>query len=34
VGFDAMMLFVLGFGGAVGELVDPHRDDVGLLLDA
>lgn len=30
----AMALFVLGFGDALGETVDPRRDDVGLLLDA
>jgi hypothetical protein len=24
---------VLGFGEAFGELVDPRRDDQGLLLD-
>ena len=30
----AMALFVLGFGDALGELVDPGRDDEGLLLDA
>jgi hypothetical protein len=29
-----MALFVLGFGDAVGDIVDPRRDDVGLLLDA
>jgi hypothetical protein len=34
VGLHAMMLFVLGFGDAIGELVDLHRDDVGLSRDA
>jgi hypothetical protein len=29
-----MVLFVLGFGDAIGDVVDPRRDDVGLLLDA
>ena len=29
-----MALFVLGFGDAVGDIVDPRRNDVGLLLDA
>ena len=33
LGATAMALFVLGFGGALGELVDPRRDDQGLLLD-
>lgn len=28
-----MALFVLGFGDAIGDMVDPRRDDVGLLLD-
>jgi hypothetical protein len=28
-----MALFVLGFGDALGDLVDPRRDDQGLLLD-
>lgn len=28
-----MSLFVLGFGAALNELVDPGRDDQGLLLD-
>jgi hypothetical protein len=27
VDLHAMMLFLLGFGDAIGELVDPHRDD-------
>lgn len=34
MGIYAMALFVLGFGDAIGEIVDPRRDDVGLLLDA
>jgi DNA-binding XRE family transcriptional regulator len=34
MGVYAMTLFVLGFGDAVGDIVDPRRDDVGLLLDA
>jgi transcriptional regulator with XRE-family HTH domain len=34
MGVYAMALFVLGFGDALGELVDPRRDDQGLLLDA
>ncbi len=33
MGIYAMALFALGFGDAIGEIVDPHRDDVGLLLD-
>jgi DNA-binding XRE family transcriptional regulator len=33
MGVYAMVLFVLGFGGALGEIVDPRRDDQGLLLD-
>lgn len=33
MGIYAMALFVLGFGDAIGALVDPGRDDVGLLLD-
>jgi DNA-binding XRE family transcriptional regulator len=33
MGIYAMALFVLGFGDAIGEIVDPRRDDVGLLLD-
>jgi hypothetical protein len=28
-----MALFVLGLGDAVGDLVDPKCDDVGLHLD-
>ena len=34
MGVYAMALFVLGFSDALGELVDPRRDDQGLLLDA
>ncbi len=33
MGAYAMALFVLGFGTALGDLVDPRRDDVGLQLD-
>jgi hypothetical protein len=33
MGAYAMALFVLGFGNALGELVDPKRDEVGLQLD-
>ena len=33
MGAYAMALFVLGLGDAVGELVDPKRDEVGLHLD-
>jgi DNA-binding XRE family transcriptional regulator len=33
MGVYAMALFVLGFGGVLGEIVDPRRDDQGLLLD-
>lgn len=29
----AMTLFVLGFGEILGDLIDPSRDDQGLLLD-
>jgi DNA-binding XRE family transcriptional regulator len=29
----AMALFALGFGEALGELIDPGRDEQGLLLD-
>jgi len=34
LGVYAMALFVLGFGDALGDLVDSRRDDQGLLLDA
>jgi len=33
MGVYAMALFVLGFDDALGEIVDPRRDDQGLLLD-
>ncbi len=33
MGAYAMALFVLGLGTALGELVDPKADDVGLQLD-
>ena len=33
MGAYAMALFVLGFGGGMGDLVDARRDDVGLQLD-
>lgn len=33
LGTYAMALFVLGFGGAFGEVVDARRDDIGLLQD-
>ena len=34
MGTYAMTLFVLGFDQAFAEIVDPKRDDHGLLLDA
>jgi DNA-binding XRE family transcriptional regulator len=34
VGVYAMALFALGFGDAIGDLIDPRRDDIGLLQDA
>lgn len=34
LGVYAMALFVLGFGDVLADLVDPSRDDHGLLLDA
>src|SRR2546428_10181559 len=34
LGAFAMALFVLGFGTALGDIVDPRKDDQGLLLDA
>ena len=34
MGVYAMVLFVLGFGDALGELVEPARDAQGLLLDS
>jgi DNA-binding XRE family transcriptional regulator len=33
MGAYAMALFVLGFGEALGDLVDARRDEHGLLLD-
>jgi DNA-binding XRE family transcriptional regulator len=33
MGVYAMALFVLGLGDALGDIVDPRRDDIGLLLD-
>lgn len=33
MGAYAMALFVLGFGGPLGEVVDSRRDDVGLRLE-
>jgi hypothetical protein len=33
MGAYAMVLFVLGFGTALGDLVDARRDEQGLLLD-
>jgi transcriptional regulator with XRE-family HTH domain len=33
MGAYAMALFVLGLGTALGELVDPKADEVGLQLD-
>ena len=33
LGAYAMALFVLGFGDVLGDIVDPRRDDQGLLLD-
>ncbi|MCG5055954.1 MAG: helix-turn-helix domain-containing protein [Myxococcales bacterium] len=33
LGVYAMALFVLGFGDALSEIIDPRRDDQGLLLD-
>ena len=34
MGLYAMTLFVLGCDDAIGGLVDPGRDDIGLMLDA
>src|SRR5688500_8636902 len=34
LGVYAMTLFVLGFGEVLSGIVDPGRDDQGLLLDA
>ena len=33
MGVYAMALFVLGFADALGDVIDPRRDDQGLLLD-
>lgn len=33
MGAYAMALFVLGLGDALGDIADPRRDEVGLLLD-
>ena len=33
MGVYAMALFVLGFGNALGDVVDASRDEQGLLLD-
>ncbi len=33
LGVYAMALFVLGFGDALRDLIDPAKDDVGLMLD-
>jgi transcriptional regulator with XRE-family HTH domain len=33
LGVYAMALFVLGFGEALRDLIDPSRDDTGLMLD-
>ncbi len=33
MGVYAMTLFVLGFGDPLGAIVDPSRDERGLLLD-
>lgn len=33
VGVYAMALFVLGFGEPFGEVIDPGRDEQGLILD-
>ncbi len=34
LGAFAMALFVLGFGTPAADLVDPRRDEQGLLLDS
>ena len=34
LGAYAMALFVLGSGDALGDLIDPKRDEIGLQLDA
>lgn len=33
IGTYAMTLFVLGLGDILGNVIDPSRDDQGLLLD-
>jgi DNA-binding XRE family transcriptional regulator len=33
LGTYAMALFVLGFGDALRDVIDPSRDDTGLILD-
>ena len=33
LGVYAMTLFVLGFGDRIRDLIDPGRDEAGLLLD-
>lgn len=33
VGIYAMALFALGLGNVFGDLVDPKKDDQGLILD-
>ena len=33
LGTYAMAFFVLGFGESLGELLDPRKDEQGLLLD-
>jgi DNA-binding XRE family transcriptional regulator len=33
LGIYAMVLFVLGFGDALKDVIDPSRDDTGLMLD-
>jgi transcriptional regulator with XRE-family HTH domain len=34
LGIYAMALFALGFGNAFGDLLDPGKDEQGLLLEA
>jgi hypothetical protein len=34
MGAYAMAFFVLGFDGALGDIIDAKRDEQGLLLDA
>lgn len=34
MGAYAMTFFVLGLGGGLADVVDPRRDDQGLVLDA